>query len=99
MAVSFEIRIGYLFAKLLAHAFRIFVYFYPARAISVFLFKPLSHRFYYFFILVQPYSHGRPPLVNYTRFFIFCTAFTNFGIKNYRYSIDFSVVKDYNITK
>ena len=59
MTVALEIRVGYLRAELFAHTLVFGAFAYPARTITAFGDKSFPNGFYYFFILVKPYSHKR----------------------------------------
>ena len=57
MAVTLEIGVLYLRAKLFAHTFVFGFLPYPTRTISAFCFQSFDHSLYNFFIFVKPYFH------------------------------------------
>lgn len=57
MAVTFEIRVGYLRTEFFAHTFIFGAFTNSARTITAFRLQPFGNDFYYLFVFVEPYSH------------------------------------------
>ena len=60
VAVSLEIRVGYLVPEFLAHAFVLRGVLYPAGTVAPCLFKTLAHHLDYLFVVVFLYVHVSP---------------------------------------
>ena len=63
MAVTLEIRVGYLRAEFFAHTLVLGAFAYPARTITAFGDKSFPNSFYNLFVLVKSYSHKRNFLI------------------------------------